>query len=57
MNDWPEWQRKIIHLATTESSTRPLLVKILKELDENDDYQYKHGRLHNVCLNMLLICS
>jgi len=48
MEDWPEWRKKIINLAAKESLTRPLLKKILKELEESGEYQYPNGEMFSV---------
>jgi len=49
MNDWPEWQTKIISLARKESSTRPFLRKVLNELEGKDEFQYPDGKSFCMC--------
>ena len=36
MDSWPEWCSKLIKLSKLESSSRPLIRKILAKLDENN---------------------
>ena len=35
MDTWPEWYSKLIQFAKLESSSRPLIRKIIEKLDEH----------------------
>ena len=51
MDDWPEWKHKIIELAKKESSTRPLIKKLLLGLD-NESFSYQKGLYVTTCVQL-----
>ena len=54
MDSWPEWCRKLIKLSKLESSSRPLIRKILAKLDENSGDNSKVIIVNLYCI--LLYC-
>ena len=54
MDSWPEWYRKLIKLSKLESSSRPLIRKILAKLDENSGDNSKVIIVNLYCI--LLYC-
>lgn len=43
LEDWLEWSEKIIKLAKKESATRPLLKKLLGDLENCHELPYSNG--------------
>ena len=37
LQHWPEWKDKLTALARTESSTRPKLATVVKQLDKSEE--------------------
>lgn len=47
MDNWIEWRERIVKLAKKESATRPLLKKLLDDLERCHELPYPHGQ-HNM---------
>lgn len=43
VENWLEWRDKLIQLAKMESATRPMMKKLLNNLDECDELLYPEG--------------
>lgn len=44
LDTWQEWREKIIQLSKLESSTRPLLRKVLAGIDNCEELTYPEGK-------------
>ena len=44
LDNWQEWKEKIIQLSKLESSTRPLLRKVLAGVDKCEELTYPDGQ-------------
>ena len=44
LDNWQEWREKIIQLSKLESSTRPLLRKVLADIDKCEELTYPEGK-------------
>ena len=48
MDNWLEWKEKIITFAKKESVTRPLLKKLLEDLEKCHELPCPHGQYNIV---------
>ena len=47
MDSWPEWRKKLIQFAKLESATRPVLKKVLGDLESEDSVACPDGKSFN----------
>ena len=45
MDSWPEWRDKLIQFSKLESVTRPVLKKLLSDLEAKDGIMHPDGEL------------
>lgn len=50
--EWPEWMTKVIKFARLDACSRPLINRLLQDLDEESKYEYVEGKPSLVILNL-----
>ena len=44
LDNWLEWREKIVKLSKKESATRPMLKKLVEDLEKCQELLYPHGQ-------------